>query len=60
MRTTDGDENVATGANEEQEATLARQQKQIDALTIDALTVGLQRVSAQLELTKPAPPSVAG
>jgi len=34
--------------NEEQEATIARQQKQIDSLT-----VGLQRVSAQLELRKP-------
>ena len=39
--------------NEEQEATIARQQKQIDALT-----VGLQRVSAQLELSKPAPQTV--
>ena len=36
--------------NEEQEAMIARQQKQIDALT-----VGLQKVSAQLEATKPAP-----
>jgi hypothetical protein len=35
---------------EEQRATVARQQKQIDALT-----EGLQRVSAQLELSKPAP-----
>jgi hypothetical protein len=33
-----------------QEATIARQQKQIDALT-----VGLQKVSAQLEASKPAP-----
>jgi hypothetical protein len=39
--------------NEEQEATIARQQKQIDALA-----VGLQRVSAQLELSRSAPPSV--
>jgi hypothetical protein len=39
--------------NEEQEATIARQQKQIDALA-----VGLQKVSAQLELSKPAPASV--
>ena len=39
--------------NEEQEATIARQQKQIEALT-----AGLQRVSAQLELTKPAPQTV--
>ena len=36
--------------NEEQGATIARQQKQIAALT-----VGLQRVSAQLEANKPAP-----
>ena len=34
---------------EEQEATIARQQKQIEALA-----VGLQKVSAQLETTKPA------
>ena len=36
--------------NEEQEATIARQQKQIDALT-----AGLQKVSDQLELSKAAP-----
>ena len=36
--------------NEEQEATIARQQKQIDALT-----AGLQKVSAELELSKRAP-----
>jgi hypothetical protein len=36
--------------NEEQEATIARQQKQIDALT-----AGLEKVSAQLEVSKPAP-----
>jgi hypothetical protein len=36
--------------NEEQEATIARQQKQIEALT-----VGFQKVSAQLEASKPAP-----
>ena len=36
--------------NEEQEAMIARQQKQIDALT-----AGLQKVSAQLEASKPAP-----
>ena len=36
--------------NEQQEATVARQQKQIDALT-----AGLQKVSAQLEASKPAP-----
>jgi trimeric autotransporter adhesin len=36
--------------NEEQEATIARQQKQIDALT-----AGLQKVSAQLEMNKSAP-----
>ncbi len=34
---------------EEQEATIAKQQKQIDALT-----AGLQKVSAQLEVSKPA------
>jgi hypothetical protein len=34
--------------NEEQEATIARQQKQIEALT-----EGLQKVSAQLEVSKP-------
>lgn len=34
--------------NEEQEATIARQQKQIEALT-----AGLQKVSAELELNKP-------
>ena len=33
-----------------QEATIAKQQKQIEALT-----AGLQRVSDQLELNKPAP-----
>jgi hypothetical protein len=36
--------------NEEQGATIARQQKQIEALT-----AGLQKVSAQLEVIKPAP-----
>ena len=36
--------------NEEQEATITRQQKQIDALT-----AGLQKVSAQLEASKLAP-----
>jgi hypothetical protein len=35
------------------EAALARQQKQIEALT-----AGLQKVSAQLELNKPAPQTV--
>jgi hypothetical protein len=39
--------------NEVQEATIARQQKQIDALTD-----GLQKVSAQLELSKAAPRTV--
>jgi trimeric autotransporter adhesin len=39
--------------NEEQEATIAEQQKQIEALT-----AGLQKVSAQLELSKPAPQTV--
>jgi len=38
---------------EEQGATIARQQKQIDALT-----AGLQKVSAQLELNKSAPQTV--
>jgi hypothetical protein len=36
--------------NEEQEATITHQQKQINALT-----VGLQKLSAQLEASKPAP-----
>jgi uncharacterized coiled-coil protein SlyX len=36
-----------------QEATIARQQKQIEALT-----AGLQKVSAQLEMSKPAPQTV--
>jgi Chaperone of endosialidase len=39
--------------NEEQEATIARQQKQIEALT-----AGLQKVSAQLQLSKSAPQTV--
>jgi len=39
---------------EEQGATIARQQKQIEALT-----AGLQKVSAQVEMSKPAP-QVAG
>jgi hypothetical protein len=38
---------------QEQDATIARQQKQIDALT-----VGLQKVSAQLELSNSAPQTV--
>jgi hypothetical protein len=36
--------------NEEREVTITRLEKQIDALT-----VGLQKVSAQLETNKPAP-----
>jgi trimeric autotransporter adhesin len=36
--------------NEKQEVTIARQQKQIEALTAD-----LQRVSAQIQLSNPAP-----
>ena len=36
--------------NEEQEATIAHQQKQIETLT-----AGLQKVSARLEASKPAP-----
>ena len=39
---------------EQQEATIAKQQKQIEALT-----AGLQKVSAQVELNKPAPQIVA-
>jgi hypothetical protein len=39
---------------EEQEAKIARQQKQIDALT-----AGLQKVTAQLEVSKPTPQTVA-
>jgi len=39
--------------NEQQEATIARQQQQIDALT-----AGLQKVSAQVELNKSAPRTV--
>ena len=38
---------------EEQEAKIARQEKQIEALT-----AGLQKVSAQLEMNKPAPRTV--
>ena len=38
---------------QEQGATIVRQQKQIDALT-----AGLQKVSAQLEVSKPAPQTV--
>jgi replication fork clamp-binding protein CrfC len=38
---------------QEQGATIARQQKQIDALT-----AGLQKVNAKVELTKPAPQMV--
>jgi hypothetical protein len=37
-----------------QEAMIARQEKQIEALT-----VGLQKVSAQLELSKPVPQTIA-
>jgi trimeric autotransporter adhesin len=39
--------------NEDQQAIIEQQQKQIDALT-----AGLQKVSAQLELSKPAPQTV--
>jgi hypothetical protein len=38
---------------QEQGATIARLEKQIEALT-----AGLQKVSAQLELSKPAPQTV--
>jgi hypothetical protein len=37
-----------------EEATIARQQKQIEALT-----AGLQKVSAQVEMSRPAPQTVA-
>jgi hypothetical protein len=36
--------------NEEQEATIARQQRQIEALT-----AGLEKVSAEIEMSRPAP-----
>jgi trimeric autotransporter adhesin len=39
--------------NEEQEATIARQQKQIDALT-----AAVEKVNAQLELSKSTPQTV--
>ena len=39
--------------NEQQEGTIARQQKQTDALT-----AGLQKVSAQIEMSRPAPQKV--
>jgi uncharacterized coiled-coil protein SlyX len=38
---------------QKQEAIIARQQKQIEAVT-----TGLQKVSAQLEVSKPAPQTV--
>ena len=41
------------GKVEKLEATVARQQKQIEALT-----AGLQKVSAQIELSKSAPQTV--
>jgi len=41
------------GKNEKQEAMIARQQKQIEALT-----AGLQKVSAEVEVSKPAPQTV--
>jgi hypothetical protein len=47
-----------------QEAIIAKQQKDFQATTtyqqrqIEALTAGLQKVSAQLELAKPAPQTV--
>jgi 1,4-alpha-glucan branching enzyme len=50
--------------NEQQEATIARQRKDFEAAIaqqqkqIEALTAGLQKVSAQLELSKPAPKTV--
>ena len=36
--------------NEEQEATIARQRRQIEALT-----AGLEKVSAEIEMSRPAP-----
>ena len=39
--------------NEEQEATISRHQKQIEALT-----AGLQKVSAQVGMSRPAPQTV--
>jgi len=38
---------------EQQEVTIAKQQKQIEALT-----AGLQKVSAQVEMSRPAPQTV--
>ena len=45
---------------EEQEATIARQQKQIDALTtgLKEQAAQIQKVSAQLEVSKSAPQTV--
>jgi hypothetical protein len=46
--------------NEEQQPTIERQQKQIDALTIQLTEQAsqIQKVSAQLEVNKPAPQTV--
>ena len=46
--------------NEEQEATIARQQKQIEALfaTVKEQATQIQKVSAQLEVNKTAPQTV--
>ena len=52
--------------NEEQGATITQQRKDFEAALaqqqkqIDALSAGLQRVSAQLEASKPAPQTVVG
>jgi hypothetical protein len=46
-------EAIITQLKNELQATAARQQKQIEALT-----AGLQKVSAQIELSKPAPQTV--
>jgi len=43
-----------TGQRKDFEAAIAQQQKQIEALT-----EGLQKVSAQLEASKPAPQTVS-
>ena len=52
LRTIGGERHAACGA-EEQGATIARQQKQMEALT-----AAVQKVSAQLELNKSAPQTV--
>ena len=48
------------GKNEEQGATIAQQQKEIEALKAELKeqAAQIQKVSAQLELNKPAPQTV--